>query len=564
MTIAGVLTETGASGEKARLAAIALFAAVVAFSGVFTLPPLDRDESRFAQATAQMLETGDFIAIRFQDDERNKKPAGVHWLQAASVSIFSAADAREIWAYRIPSAIGAILAALFTYAAGRRLFGPETGLLAAFLIASAPAVAAEAAIAKTDALLLAATTGALAALVHIFAALEEKRRPGHAWPIAFWISVGAGVLLKGPIILMATGLCAGVFLLLMRRFRSQSALKPLLGAVILVLMIGPWALAIHGATEGRFFAEALGGDMLSKVGAAQELHAGPPGYYLLLAPLLFWPAAALAPAGLAAAMIERADWRFALLLSWLIPNWLVFELAATKLPHYTLPLYPALAILAACAAFGASAERPLLRRLGAVAYLIAGLLVAAVTGAAPILYGADSLQAPAIVAAVVIGASALLLARDFWRGRSMRAATGAITLSACVAFVLLAGILPRIDRLALSPRLDAAVIAEGLHAIDNGAPPTILSGYYEPSAIFLLGTRTVLADGAAAAERFMEAPRAVIVERREKEAFLSRLAALGGRVEAAAMIEGLNYSNGVAVTLTLYRPADAARRSEQR
>jgi hypothetical protein len=206
----------------------------------------------------------------------------------------------------------------------------------------------------------------------------------------------------------------------------------------------------------------------------------------------------------------------------------------------------------------------LLRRLGAVAYLIAGLLVAAVTGAAPIFYGADSLQASAIVAAIVIAASALLLARDFWRGRSMRAATGAITLSACVAFVLLAGILPRIDRLALSPRLDAAVIAEGLHAIDNGAPPTILSGYYEPSAIFLLGTRTVLADGAAAAERFMEAPRAVIVERREKEAFLSRLAALGGRVEAAAVIEGLNYSNGAAVTLTLYRPADAARRSEQR
>jgi len=57
--------------------------------GIAAIPPLDRDEARFAQASRQMLETGDFLRIRFQDEARNKKPAGIYWLQAASVAAFS-------------------------------------------------------------------------------------------------------------------------------------------------------------------------------------------------------------------------------------------------------------------------------------------------------------------------------------------------------------------------------------------------------------------------------------------------------------------------------------------
>ena len=85
---------------------------LASLAGVFTIPILDRDEARFAQATAQMLETGDFVEIRFLDDARNKKPVGIHWLQAASVWLTSSETAREIWAYRLPSVLGALLAAL--------------------------------------------------------------------------------------------------------------------------------------------------------------------------------------------------------------------------------------------------------------------------------------------------------------------------------------------------------------------------------------------------------------------------------------------------------------------
>ena len=75
-----------------------------------TIPPVDRDEARFAQATKQMVETGD-VDIRFQDEVRYKKPVGIYWLQAAGVKAGEALGirgcAQHIWLYRIPSLIGA-------------------------------------------------------------------------------------------------------------------------------------------------------------------------------------------------------------------------------------------------------------------------------------------------------------------------------------------------------------------------------------------------------------------------------------------------------------------------
>ena len=126
---------------------IAAFAVVVGLSGLLTVPPLDRDESRFIQATTQMIETGDYVRINFQETERNKKPVGIYWLQAASVQAFADIEDRPLWAFRLPSLIGATLAAIFTYVAGCALFGRRAGFLAGVLIAAAPVVAGEASIA---------------------------------------------------------------------------------------------------------------------------------------------------------------------------------------------------------------------------------------------------------------------------------------------------------------------------------------------------------------------------------------------------------------------------------
>src|SRR5271163_1674241 len=94
--------------------------------GISAIPPLDRDEARFAQATRQMLETDDFLRIRFQDEARNNKPAGIYWLQAAAVGIFSTPESTAIWPYRVPSLLGAVAAVLAIFAFGAALFAGGT------------------------------------------------------------------------------------------------------------------------------------------------------------------------------------------------------------------------------------------------------------------------------------------------------------------------------------------------------------------------------------------------------------------------------------------------------
>src|SRR6266404_674472 len=102
-----------AAASHGRAAAWLVALCLIAFlPGFFTIPPLDRDEARFAQATKQMLESGDYVDIRFQDESRYKKPVGIYWLQAGVVKAASALGVpraqTRIWLYRIPSLIGAV------------------------------------------------------------------------------------------------------------------------------------------------------------------------------------------------------------------------------------------------------------------------------------------------------------------------------------------------------------------------------------------------------------------------------------------------------------------------
>src|SRR2546423_6547851 len=147
------------SGSHVRAVAFLTLCGLLLFlPGFFNIPPIDRDEARFAQATKQMVETGDFVDIRFQDEVRYKKPVGVYWLQAAAVESASAlglprAQVR-IWLYRVPSLIGAIGAVLLTYWTALPFVTRRGAILAALMMCSSVLLGVEARLAKTDAMLL--------------------------------------------------------------------------------------------------------------------------------------------------------------------------------------------------------------------------------------------------------------------------------------------------------------------------------------------------------------------------------------------------------------------------
>ena len=87
-----------------------LFSLVMTVSGLASMPPIDRDEPRFVQATKQMVETGDYVEIRFQDASRYQKPIGIYWLQSAAVALSGEGAAAPIWVYRLVSALGIAIA----------------------------------------------------------------------------------------------------------------------------------------------------------------------------------------------------------------------------------------------------------------------------------------------------------------------------------------------------------------------------------------------------------------------------------------------------------------------
>lgn len=529
----------------------ALLALVAGLPGLLLLPPLDRDESRFAQATAQMLESGDYVDIRFQDDPRWKKPVGIYWLQAAAVSLTSDVEDRQIASYRIPSLLGAMLAAWATAWAGAALFGSRVGFFGGAILGATFLLSTEAGIAKTDAMLCGATTLAMAALARIYMASRAGERPARPHKLLFWLGLGLSILIKGPIGLMVVALAILAVSLWDRDFKWLYRLGWGWGLPLVALMVGPWAIAITIATDGGFWREAIGGDLAPKIAGAHESHSGFPGMYLVLAPLLFFPATLLLPAAVATGWTRRAEPAIRFLVCWLVPAWLVFELAPTKLWHYTLPTFGALALLAA-----AGLARPIgkaSRIVGAVLMVLAALLIVAITVYGLTVYGTSTAQTWAAItvvsalAAAAVGAFLLL-------NRAAGAALIAALAFGVVAHAALSGTIRQLRPLAVAPQLERALEAADLHPRQGRTPgPVAITGFHEPSFVFLTGRDTQLTDAEGAARALAEG-RPAIVEARDADAFRAASARLGVSGRAAGVVTGHNYSQGDDVSLTLYAP----------
>ena len=344
---------TGASDGLAvwQVAVLLLVAAAILWPGQITLPPVDRDEARFAQASVQMLETGDFVDIRFQENPRYLQPIGIYWLQTAAVSLFSDVEARSIWAYRLPSFLAAIAAVLLTARLGARIFGAHVGVLGGLLLASTILLNVEARLAKTDAMLLVTILVAVSGLWQAYAARDGDRRIAWGWTVAFWASVGVGVLVKGPITPLVIGLTALSLCLLERRGAWLLALRPAAGLINATAIALPWYIGIYIESDGAFFQRSAGQNFLGKLFEGEQGHGAPPGYHLLVTPAVMWPASLVLALALPWIWEMRRDPRVRFCLAWALPTWILYELVATKLPHYVLPAYPALLLLAAAAVF---------------------------------------------------------------------------------------------------------------------------------------------------------------------------------------------------------------------
>src|SRR5437660_9098277 len=542
------------AASHARAVAFLLLCAMLFFlPGFFTIPPIDRDEARFAQATKQMVDSGDFVDIRFQDDVRYKKPVGIYWMQAAAVETASALGLprpqARIWVYRVPSLIGAIGAVLLTYWTALAFVTRRGAILAALIMCSSVLLGVEARLAKTDAMLLLTVIAAMGAMARVYLSWQRGEDPEHppwSWPAIFWTALAGGILLKGPLILMFAGLTIGTLAILDRSAAWLWRLRPVWGLMWTLVLVLPWFVAIFWRAGDTFFADSIGGDMLSKLGA-QESHGAPPGLYLLLFWVTFWPGAPLAGMAALAVWGARRVPGAQFLLAWLVPSWIVFELVLTKLPHYVLPLYPAVAILTVGALERRVLSRSWLKRGAAWWFVIPAIAsVIAIVGAIALTRQPVFLAWPFVAAALIFGLLAWWLYEDNRAERSL--------LNAVVAAMFLSGAIYGVVVPALTPLFPSAEIARALRNVVCVGPKAAAAGFHEPSLVFMNGTSTLLTDGSGAADFLGHgACRFALVESRSERGFVQRAEAIGLRYNVATRIEGYNISQGRAVSIAIFR-----------
>ena len=336
-----------------------------------------------------------------------------------------------------------------------------------------------------------------------------------------------------------------------RSFAWLGRLKPLPGIAWMLLLVLPWFVAIVAKSGDSFFAESLGHDLFAKIGSGQESHGAPPGTYLLLFFVTFFPGAMLAPLAAPAVWRARGEPGARFLLAWIVPAWIVLEIVVTKLPHYVLPLYPAIAILIAGAVDSQvlARQRWLARGTGLVVHprrrwgrwptIVLNVAVGQQAGV---------MAWPFLVAAVILALFAWwLLAVDGAETALLRAVAATILF----AWALFGMTLP-VDPAAVSG--PGAVQIRALHrglrrsAGRDGRLSRAEPGV--PDRHRASGTP----NGAGAAEFLKEGGcRFAFVESRQERSFAQRAEALGVRYNRAFRVDGINISGGRPIAVTVFR-----------
>ena len=585
--------------------------------GLSAVPPIDGDEARYVEASRQMLASRTFEAFvvpRIENAPRLNKPPLIYWLQSASAYLLTGGDESKlsypaalrhdaegartltgspatrvatftggVGAYRMVSVVATLIAVLITWRLGLQMFAPQVAWLAAILLGGCFLVVVDARLARTDQVLLACTAAAQWALWHIWRTRPTPLR----WVLLFWIAVGLGIMVKGPVTpavavltVLALGFVTGDWSCL-RRMRIFA------GILILAAMVVPWlALAIHfvgwQTLSASMFHETVGRGF-SDVGG----RGGPPGYHLVLLPGLFWPGGLLVvPAFLYALRrglrrTHESDvfpsrnatglrgirawpiWRLfragrpaeLFCLAWIVPAWIACELVGTKLPHYTLPLFPPIALIVARAAWaGAAGTLPLVRSkaaaVGDASWILIG--VALLVGLPIYFAWRGGLQRePGVLIALAANVILLfVLCSAAWtvvRQRRFVAALlvgfAASALGGCGLFQM---VLPHLQ----APWVNSTLVRDIAEIDPAGERPLASAGYYLESLAFMTGGRM---------ERIAPA---------ELDAWLAAhptglVVAIEGAYHAVhpvhivAQAAGFNYIEGSSIVLDLLEPADA-------
>lgn len=496
------------------------YAVLVAITAALTLPGLgshslwDDDEGVNAQAAREMREADTWVIPTFNYRLRTAKPALLYWAQRASYAAFGVSE----WSARLPSVLAGWASVLLAYELARRMFGRKPGggrtegLIAGVALASAVQFAALAHGATPDSVLLAFTL--LAFLAFWVGHLDRSRR----WWVPTAAACSLAVLTKGPVGVALPGLILLLYFAWNREVGRLFDRKIFAAGLVFVLIAGPWYALVASETRGEWLRVFLGRDNVDRFLSPLDGHRGPVWYYLAAVPVLFAPWSAFLGAVLwyaaggcrntnAAAGVGndipdsvRAH-RF--LVCWAGAYLAFFSAAATKLPNYILPVYPALAILTArFLAAWRSGELVLPRWVMPLAAAAMGLVGVVFAGGVRYVGGTLTglgVWAPLGLVPVAGGAAMAVALR--------RGDRGGLVAAAAVAAVVFVGLLAALPTVAMdrykAPRelVRTSGVGDPTRDLRVGA-----RAWFQPSVVFYAGREVKDVPDDAAAVAFLEVP----------------------------------------------------------
>jgi 4-amino-4-deoxy-L-arabinose transferase-like glycosyltransferase len=318
----------------------------VLLPGTAALPLLDRDEPRFATATREMMDRGDWVVPTFNGQNRFDKPILIYWLMRAGYAVVGVGELGA----RLPSVFAALALVLLTAWVGRRWLGGACGWLGGAGLATCLQMFIHGRLALADMVMVMCVGLAQIALGELLLGADDNAAETGArrrWRWILWIALGLGFLAKGPIAWAVPLVTALLFRwVFMRRPLPWVRLGAGWGLVVMFVLIASWGVPALVRTHGEFFKVGVGKHVVDRGLEGFNGRAYSPFFYLATAPVSLFPWIALLPVvftGLRRRWSPPVAW----LLSWATAPYLIFTCYSTQLPHYVLPAFPAVFLLIA-------------------------------------------------------------------------------------------------------------------------------------------------------------------------------------------------------------------------
>ena len=541
--------------------------------GLSSIPPLDRDEARFSQASKQMLEDKNYVIIKFQEELRSKKPIGIYWLQIASASIFGKDN---IISYRAPNIFSTIILIIvfstFVYSISFRYFNLNISssltfsFFSSLVMATLLGLSIEIKQAKTDTVLLTLCTVQQLIFWKIYSYGKESwnkyKHHEYVWLTRlFWLIIALGILVKGPISpLLFTMTLLSICILdrFVEKEWNLSWLNLFLwfqGLLIVSIITLPWVYLAWQATDGHLILDAINKDFLIKLRSGQENHWGPFGSHLFLLLLTFWPMVLLLPFAARACLDWKHERLIRFLISWIIPFWIILELTPTKLPHYILPVFPGLILLILIGISSppsGNIKFSKINKFFRVVVVIFTLLLALSLVYVSLNFSSKILIFILSIVLSFIMITSIIFGNIFFLNESkykLSPLFGMLILAGICNIFVFSYIFPNLDKIHITPK-----IKNYIDSLEFRPDTIVATGYHEPSLVFSLGRDTLLLSPEEAALVLVEGDNTLaIVEERTHNEVKKILNKFENKIVYLTSLDGFNLAKGQKIKIHIMK-----------